>query len=258
MREASTTQARCSTARASGSRPSTCRTAREHFAAKGMHVDLIKLYGSMELAPLAGLADAIVDLVSTGNTLKANELVAVEEIAHLGAAHRQPGVAQAEARQPCSRSCESFAPAVAAAQAAERRWIAQPRHHERRHADAAPARYRRSRISTRGSRAGRLRVGAGSGSRCARRDILADVEARGDAALVEYTRRFDRVQRATCAASSRSRAAELRARVRSPPGTRSATRWPPRRSASARYHEQQRAHVVELHRRATATSSASR
>ncbi len=56
------------------------RTAREHFAAKGMHVDLIKLYGSMELAPLVGLADAIVDLVSTGNTLKANDLVAVEEI----------------------------------------------------------------------------------------------------------------------------------------------------------------------------------
>ena len=56
------------------------RTAREHFAAKGMHVDLIKLYGSMELAPLAGLADAIVDLVSTGNTLRANDLVAVEEL----------------------------------------------------------------------------------------------------------------------------------------------------------------------------------
>jgi ATP phosphoribosyltransferase len=55
-------------------------TAREHFAAKGMHVDLIKLYGSMELAPIVGLADAIVDLVSTGNTLKANDLVAVEEI----------------------------------------------------------------------------------------------------------------------------------------------------------------------------------
>jgi ATP phosphoribosyltransferase len=56
------------------------RTAREHFAAKGMHVDLIKLYGSMELAPLTGLADAIVDLVSSGNTLKANDLVVVEEI----------------------------------------------------------------------------------------------------------------------------------------------------------------------------------
>jgi len=56
------------------------RTAREHFAVKAMHVDLIKLYGSMELAPLLGLADAIVDLVATGNTLKANDLVAVEEI----------------------------------------------------------------------------------------------------------------------------------------------------------------------------------
>ncbi|AJW98756.1 MULTISPECIES: ATP phosphoribosyltransferase [Burkholderia] len=55
-------------------------TAREHFAAKGVHVDLIKLYGSMELAPLVGLADAIVDLVSSGNTLKANHLVEVEEI----------------------------------------------------------------------------------------------------------------------------------------------------------------------------------
>jgi ATP phosphoribosyltransferase len=60
-------------------------TAREHFAGKGMHVDLIRLYGSMELAPLVGLADAIVDLVSTGNTLKANDLVAVEEILPISA-----------------------------------------------------------------------------------------------------------------------------------------------------------------------------
>jgi ATP phosphoribosyltransferase len=61
------------------------RTAREHFAAKGVHVDLIKLYGSMELAPLVGLADVIVDLVSTGNTLRANNLVAVEEIMPISA-----------------------------------------------------------------------------------------------------------------------------------------------------------------------------
>jgi ATP phosphoribosyltransferase len=54
--------------------------ARDFFATKGVHVDLIKLYGSMELAPLTGLADAIVDLVSTGNTLKANQLVEVERI----------------------------------------------------------------------------------------------------------------------------------------------------------------------------------
>ena len=54
--------------------------ARRHFADKGVHVDLIKLYGSMELAPLTGLADAIVDLVSTGSTLKANDLVEVETL----------------------------------------------------------------------------------------------------------------------------------------------------------------------------------
>jgi ATP phosphoribosyltransferase len=59
------------------------KTAREHFASKGVHVDLIKLYGSMELAPLVGLSDAIVDLVSSGATLKANNLVAVEEIAQI-------------------------------------------------------------------------------------------------------------------------------------------------------------------------------
>lgn len=56
------------------------QAAREHFASKGVHVDLIKLYGSMELAPLVGLADVIVDLVSTGGTLRANNLVAVEDV----------------------------------------------------------------------------------------------------------------------------------------------------------------------------------
>jgi ATP phosphoribosyltransferase len=55
-------------------------TTREHFGAKGVHVDLIRLYGSMELAPLTGLADAIVDLVATGRTLRDNDLVVVEEI----------------------------------------------------------------------------------------------------------------------------------------------------------------------------------
>ena len=59
--------------------------ARDHFADKGVHVDLIKLYGSMELAPLTGLADAIVDLVSTGSTLRANHLVEVEEIMPISA-----------------------------------------------------------------------------------------------------------------------------------------------------------------------------
>ena len=59
------------------------KTARLHFAAKGVHIDLIKLYGSMELAPLVGLSDIIVDLVSTGGTLKANNLVAVETICEI-------------------------------------------------------------------------------------------------------------------------------------------------------------------------------
>jgi ATP phosphoribosyltransferase len=59
--------------------------ARDHFARKGVHVDLIKLYGSMELAPLTGLADAIVDLVSSGGTLRANNLKAVELIAPISA-----------------------------------------------------------------------------------------------------------------------------------------------------------------------------
>ncbi|GAA4032169.1 ATP phosphoribosyltransferase [Actimicrobium antarcticum] len=61
------------------------QTAREHFASKGVHVDLIKLYGSMELAPLVGLSDAIVDMVSTGNTLRANNLVEVEHIMEISA-----------------------------------------------------------------------------------------------------------------------------------------------------------------------------
>ncbi|ODU04716.1 MAG: ATP phosphoribosyltransferase [Thiobacillus sp. SCN 63-1177] len=59
------------------------KAARDHFASKGVHIDLIKLYGSMELAPLVGLSDAIVDLVSTGGTLKANGLVAVEHISEI-------------------------------------------------------------------------------------------------------------------------------------------------------------------------------
>jgi ATP phosphoribosyltransferase len=61
------------------------QTTREHFAAKGVHVDIIHLYGSMELAPLTGLADAIVDLVSTGKTLRANKLRAVEEVIPISA-----------------------------------------------------------------------------------------------------------------------------------------------------------------------------
>jgi ATP phosphoribosyltransferase len=58
---------------------------RAHFAAKGVQTEIIKLYGSMELAPLSGLSDRIVDLVDTGGTLKANGLVEVEQIADISA-----------------------------------------------------------------------------------------------------------------------------------------------------------------------------
>ncbi len=58
-------------------------TTRNYFAAQGRQVEIIKLYGSMELAPILGLADLIVDLVDTGNTLKANGLVPMETIAEI-------------------------------------------------------------------------------------------------------------------------------------------------------------------------------
>ncbi len=60
-------------------------TTRRHFADKGIQTDIIKLYGSMELAPLVGLCDRIVDLVGTGKTLRANGLVEVEHIANISA-----------------------------------------------------------------------------------------------------------------------------------------------------------------------------
>jgi ATP phosphoribosyltransferase len=89
------------------------RTAREHFAAKGVHVDLIKLYGSMELAPLVGLADAIVDLVSSGNTLRANNLEAVEEIRPISARLIVNPAALKLQRDRIQPLLEAFAAAVA-------------------------------------------------------------------------------------------------------------------------------------------------
>ena len=86
-------------------------TAREHFAAKGMHVDLIKLYGSMELAPLTGLADAIVDLVSTGNTLRANQLVEVETIREISARLVVNQAALKLKREPIRALIDAFASA---------------------------------------------------------------------------------------------------------------------------------------------------
>lgn len=59
------------------------QAAREFFANKGIHIDVIKLYGSMELAPIVGMSDIIVDLVSSGKTLEANNLIALEKISDI-------------------------------------------------------------------------------------------------------------------------------------------------------------------------------
>ena len=87
-------------------------TTREFFGAKGVHVDLIRLYGSMELAPILGLADAIVDLVSTGKTLKANKLVAVEEIMPVSARLIVNQAALKTRRAQLQPLIEAFAKAV--------------------------------------------------------------------------------------------------------------------------------------------------
>jgi ATP phosphoribosyltransferase len=86
--------------------------ARDHFADKGVHVDMIKLYGSMELAPLTGLADAIVDLVSTGGTLEANHLVEVEEIMKISARLIVNQAALKLKRAPVRGIIDAFAAAV--------------------------------------------------------------------------------------------------------------------------------------------------
>ena len=89
------------------------RIASEHFATKGVHVDLIKLYGSMELAPLTGLADAIVDLVSSGSTLRANHLVEVEEIMKISSRLVVNQASLKLKREPIRAIIDAFASAVA-------------------------------------------------------------------------------------------------------------------------------------------------
>ncbi|MEO8155533.1 MAG: ATP phosphoribosyltransferase [Rhizobacter sp.] len=88
--------------------------ARDHFSDKGVHVDVIKLYGSMELAPLTGLADAIVDLVSTGSTLKANHLVEVEHIMQISARLVVNQAALKLKREPIRQIIDAFASAIPA------------------------------------------------------------------------------------------------------------------------------------------------
>jgi len=93
--------------------------AREFFAQKGVHVDLIKLYGSMELAPLTGLADAIVDLVSTGSTLKANHLIEVERIMDISSRLVVNQASLKLKQEPIRAIIDAFAKAVAAGAAAK-------------------------------------------------------------------------------------------------------------------------------------------
>ena len=88
--------------------------ARDFFATKGVHVDMVKLYGSMELAPLIGLSDAIVDLVSTGNTLKANHLVEVERIMDISSYLVVNQAALKLKQAPLRRIIDAFAAATAA------------------------------------------------------------------------------------------------------------------------------------------------
>ncbi|HEV8313099.1 MAG: ATP phosphoribosyltransferase [Betaproteobacteria bacterium] len=91
------------------------QTARAHFSDKGVHVDLVKLYGSMELAPLTGLADAIVDLVSTGSTLKANHLVEVEKIMDISSRLVVNQAALKLKREPIRKIIDAFAAAIGSA-----------------------------------------------------------------------------------------------------------------------------------------------
>jgi ATP phosphoribosyltransferase len=93
--------------------------AREFFAQKGVHVDLIKLYGSMELAPLTGLADAIVDLVSTGSTLKANHLIEVERIMDISSRLVVNQASLKLKQEPIRAIIDAFARAVAAGAAVQ-------------------------------------------------------------------------------------------------------------------------------------------
>ncbi len=88
-------------------------TARAHFARQGVQVEIIKLYGSMELAPLVGLADRIVDLVDTGSTLRANGLEALETICEVTSRLVVNKASMKMKHQKVSELVDAFADAVA-------------------------------------------------------------------------------------------------------------------------------------------------
>jgi histidinol dehydrogenase len=166
--------------------------AREHFAAKGVHVDLIKLYGSMELAPLTGLADAIVDLVSTGSTLKANHLVEVERIMDISARLVVNQAALKLKREPMRAPDRRLRGRVATtpSTAPTTMSLADPPACHTASADFEAEFQRVLHWSAETDAAIEQRVA----------QIIADVRARGDAAVLELTARFDGLQPTAMAA----------------------------------------------------------
>ena len=222
------------------------RIARDHFADKGVHVDLIKLYGSMELAPLTGLADAIVDLVASGNTLKANALVEVEEIMPISARLVVNQAALKLEREPIRAIIDALA---RRSRRRGRMSVAIRRLDDR----ATPASTPRSR------RCSPIRPRPTARSRRASTAILADVRARGDAAVLEYTRRFDGIDAPSLAALEveRGRAAG-RARRIARGAARARSRAPPRACATSTSASSTRAAARGAIATATARCSARR
>ena len=165
--------------------------ARQHFADKGVHVDLIKLYGSMELAPLTGLADAIVDLVSTGSTLKANKLVEVERIMEISSRLVVNQAALKLKRERIRALIAAFAGAMTHLLTFEDRTMPSSIRQLDTSASDFEAEFAKLRHwSEEADHAIEERVAA----------ILADVKTRGDAAVLEYTKRFDGVDAPSVAA----------------------------------------------------------
>jgi ATP phosphoribosyltransferase len=209
--------------------------AREHFAAKGMHVDLIKLYGSMELAPLSGLADAIVDLVSSGRTLLANDLVVVEDILPISARLIVNPAALKLKRGVVQPLLDAMVKAVAA-----RRSVASAgATHERARPILRAARRRRAGLPTAICRQARRP------SRCRRRIPRSMRRSRGSSrtsgarrpALLEYTAEFDALPRCRW---RRSRSPQARCGA---PGRRCSRRRAAPVMAAQRiraYHERQK------------------
>lgn len=159
--------------------------ARNFFATKGVHVDMVKLYGSMELAPLTGMADAIVDLVSTGNTLRANDLVEVEPIMEISSRLVVNQASLKLKQAPLRKIIDAFASAIPKTEA-----LCTMEY------QAAPARLSTLDANFEHDFAQRLHWSADTDAAIEQRvaDILADVQKRGDAAVLEYTARFDGLQ----------------------------------------------------------------